>query len=420
MGTSTFRFIHCSDLHLDTPFSGLAAVHPKLKEKLHDATFQAFQNIVDLALREQVDAALIAGDIYDSSDKSLQAQLKFRAGLKKLSDAGIPSFVVRGNHDPLDSWSASLEWPERVTFFSGNEVECVAVNRAGKPLARIHGISFPQRKVEDNLAERFGKDESPEFAVGVLHTNVGGSPGHENYAPCRIEHLLGKGMDYWALGHIHNKRILRDYNPAIVYCGNSQARSFKEKGERGCYLVTLHKGAPPDIRFVATDAVRYHSANLDLSNASSIEDVLQTAQSTCEQISAQMEGRDALLRLHLTGRSPIHFELRRPGTLEGLMEEIHEYFEGRNPAVWVDLDLQTQGIYDIDSLKRGNDFIADILSLCSRAEEDARLEDLRTVLQPVHEDWQGQLFLENPSREQLLELLGEARGLLLDRLMEDR
>ena len=196
--------------------------------------------------------------------------------------------------------------------------------------------------MEDNLAERFGKDESPEFAVGVLHTNVGGSPGHENYASCRMEDLLGKGMDYWALGHIHNKRILRDYNPAIVYCGNSQARSFREKGERGCYLVTLHKGAPPDIRFVATDAIRYHSANLDLSNASSIEDILQTVQSTCGKISAQMESRDVLLRLNLTGRSPIHSELRRPGTLEGLMEEIHEYFEGRNPAVWVDLKLQTQ------------------------------------------------------------------------------
>ncbi|MFQ5717310.1 MAG: exonuclease SbcCD subunit D, partial [Nitrospinales bacterium] len=232
--------------------------------------------------------------------------------------------------------------------------------------------------------------------------------------------LAVSGFDYWALGHIHNKQILRDYNPAIVYCGNSQARSFKEKGERGCCLVTLHKGAPPDIRFVATDAVRYHSADLDLSNASSIEDVLQIVQSTCSQISAQMEGRDVLLRLNLTGRTPIHSELRRPGTLEGLMEEIHEYFEGRSPAVWVDLELQTQGTYDIDSLKRGNDFVADILSLCNQAEEDAQLEQLRAVLKPLHEDWQGQLFLENPSREQLLELLREAKGLLLDRLMEDR
>ncbi|MEC7640727.1 MAG: DNA repair exonuclease, partial [Nitrospinota bacterium] len=102
---SEFRFIHCSDLHLDTPFSGLVTAHPELKDKLRNSTFQAFQNIVNLALRERVDAVIIAGDIYDAQDKSLQAQLKFRKALNKLASAEIPVFVVAGNHDPLNSWS---------------------------------------------------------------------------------------------------------------------------------------------------------------------------------------------------------------------------------------------------------------------------------------------------------------------------
>ena len=74
----SFRFIHCSDLPIDSPFKGIGSVHPQLAERLRDSTFQAFQNVVELAMREKVDAVVIAGDIYDGADKSLQAQVKFR------------------------------------------------------------------------------------------------------------------------------------------------------------------------------------------------------------------------------------------------------------------------------------------------------------------------------------------------------
>ena len=121
---TSFRFLHCSDLHIDSPFKGLSSVQPSLAEKLRNSTYQAFKNIVKRALQEEVEAVLIAGDIYDGSDRSLQAQLKFRRELQKLSAAGIDTFIVHGNHDPLDGWSASLDWPEQVYVFSGTQVEC--------------------------------------------------------------------------------------------------------------------------------------------------------------------------------------------------------------------------------------------------------------------------------------------------------
>ena len=110
---TSFRFLHCSDLHIDSPFKGLSLMQPSLAEKLRNSTYQAFQNIVKLALQEEVEAVLIAGDIYDGSDRSLQAQLKFRRELQKLSEAGIDTFIVHGNHDSLDGWSNSLAWPKR-------------------------------------------------------------------------------------------------------------------------------------------------------------------------------------------------------------------------------------------------------------------------------------------------------------------
>ena len=68
---------------------------------LCEATFQAYDNIIDLCLQEQVDALLMAGDLYDGADRSLRAQLKFVDGLQRLDEAGIRSFICYGNHDQL-------------------------------------------------------------------------------------------------------------------------------------------------------------------------------------------------------------------------------------------------------------------------------------------------------------------------------
>ena len=107
-----FSFIHTADLHLDSPFSGLRQVDGEIASLLKDATFRAFDNVVELALKNEVDFLLVAGDVYDAADRSLRAQLKFADGLKKLANGGIRSFVCHGNHDPLDGWIASLQWPE--------------------------------------------------------------------------------------------------------------------------------------------------------------------------------------------------------------------------------------------------------------------------------------------------------------------
>ena len=120
-----FTFVHTADLHLDSPFVGLEQIDPEVASVLKDATFRAFDNIIDLCIESDARFLLVAGDVFDSGDRSLIAQLRFRDGLQRLDDAGINSFVVHGNHDPLDGWTASLDWPERTHIFQGDEVEAV-------------------------------------------------------------------------------------------------------------------------------------------------------------------------------------------------------------------------------------------------------------------------------------------------------
>ena len=406
----SFRFIHCSDLHIDSPFKGLSAVKPGLADKLRRSTVLAFQNVVALAIKEHVEAVIIAGDVYDSEDKSLQAQLKFRDSLRDLEKEGIRVFISHGNHDPFDSWSASLGWPENVKIFSPKQVESFPVCRNGQVIAHVYGISFPRRDVKENLALLFKRRAHEGFAIGVLHANVGGRVDHDPYSPCSMEDLLASGMDYWALGHIHNHEVLRKSHPAIVYSGNTQARHRKEEGERGCCLVTLSGNAPPAIQFVPTDVVRYKSASLDISTCGTLDEVIELIHSTCGNMVAN--GCDVIIRLTLTGRTAVHSELTRAGYLEDLRAQC--FFEQKIPMVSLDLVLETQGTYDMASLRQGNNFIADIITSYDQAE--AHLEEIRENLKPLLQTWQGSRHLGSLTDERLQELLIKARNRTLDHL----
>jgi len=413
----TFRFIHCSDLHIDSPFKGFSAINPDWAERLRDAPLQSFLNIVDLAVREQVDAVIIAGDVFDGEDKSLQAQFKFRGGLQTLSKHRIPVFIAHGNHDPLNTWSTTLEWPEGVTVFPGSGVQSVPVVKDGQTLAYIYGTSFPERDVFDNLALQFERQQDTGFAVTVLHANVGGHPDHDPYAPCAVDDLVTRGMDYWALGHIHLREVLRESHPAIVYCGNSQGRHFKESGPKGCCLVTLSEGADPNIQFVATDTIRFVEATLDLSSCASMDSVVAEIVGQCQMLVEQAEGRSLVVRQTLIGRTEVHSLLHKGGTLDSLRDEAFQSFPDRRSGLWLEFQLQTRGAYDIDALKQGQDFIADLIALYDRQADPAGLPKCREALKPLFQSWEGGYLLSEFSDDELREVLLQARNLTLDELV---
>ena len=414
----TFKFIHCSDLHIDSPFKGFSSVENSLVEALRKSTYQAFQNIVELALKEKVEAVLIAGDIYDGAEKSLEAQLKFRHELQKLSDKGIDTFIVHGNHDPLDGWSNSLEWPARVHIFSGTQIECLPVERNGVVKAHVYGISYPKRDVTENLAKKFSRGNGEGFAIGLLHSNVGSQSGHDNYAPCSMDDLIAAKMDYWALGHIHRFRILRESNPAVVYSGNSQARHMRESGEKGCCLITLNENADPLIQFIPVDAVRYIQGEVDLSGTITLEEVIHAVRSKCEYFSDQTKQRDVFIDLSLKGRTQVHSELQRGDALQGLQGEIRTYFQGRTHSIWLNLKLDTAGIYDVESLREGKDFIADLVNLFDIEGKRESFEDLKEVLKPAFETWQGKKYLHDLSDKEMKDFLVQAKSLCLDKLLK--
>lgn len=369
-----FTFVHCADLHLDAPFEGLGGtVPPAVRECLRQATFRAWEQVVELAVVEQAAFLVVAGDVYDSAHHSLYAQIRFREALMRAVAAGVEVFVAHGNHDPLSAWEARLRLPEGVHRFGGEAVEGYSVRRRGMELARVYGISYPVREVRENLAARFPRREPGPLTVGVLHANVGGNPAHDNYAPCTLADLEAGGMDYFALGHVHAPLILRQERPWVVYAGTTQGRNLRETGPRGCFVVRVEETGRLQPQFVPTDTVRWSLEAVDIQELASLDELLEEVQARREEVRRQAGGRGVIWRLILTGRGELHERLAGLDPHRDLAEPLREGEAERPDFVWLEsLLLDTRPALDLDKRRQLPDFLGELL----RVAESLRGEDL--------------------------------------------
>lgn len=405
------RFVHAADLHLDAPFAGVDASDPRVRSALVASTFEAFGRIVELCIREEADFLVIAGDVYDSS-RSMTAQLRFQQQAVRLAEAGIPVFVAQGNHDPADGWSAGLRMPDTVRYFSTREVEAVPFERDGTVVCTLYGRGYEHAAETRDLARGFARVPKDGAAIGVLHTNVGGREGFEDYAPASMDDLRAARMDYWALGHIHKPEVLSE-SPAIVYAGCPQGRSPKEDGIRGCYLVEVSPGHA-ESRFVPTSSVVWERLAVDVSGAPGIEDVREALRTACDDARSRSEGRPVIVRLDLTGRADAHAALVRGTTMQDLLSDLREEQLAASPWVWVDRVLdRTSATLDVATLREAEDFTGDLVRLADEiaADPDMLARLIAEAIAPV-ESALGALD-EGLAPGELLE---RARDVCLDRL----
>ncbi|MEZ5238491.1 MAG: DNA repair exonuclease [Microthrixaceae bacterium] len=418
-----FEFLHAADLHLDTQPSGLHGYPEDVAEVLRDASLGAFENLVQTAIDRGVAFCVFAGDIYDGAERGTRAELAFRRGLVRLADEGIRSYIVHGNHDPLEQgWSTISRWPGEVTVFGTGERGTQLCEIAGTTVA-VHGVSYARRDTTENLASRFQAHPDAEIQIGVLHTNAGGNPEHAPYAPCSIDELRSSGFDYWALGHIHSRRTLAGPDPWIVYPGNTQGRhpGASEQGPKGAVVVGVgDDGTVREPEFVALDVLRFARIDVpvdDLADLGALSDELDRR---CNELRADNEGRALVIRAHLTGRGPVHAQLADPPTRSGAWESVREEWSGRTPVVWWDrFTDETAGDLDLEELEDQDDFAGNALAAIRslpRGEGDdleRELERLRRLSPPLE-----RLGVPTPRRTDP-ELVGRARALAAHLLTEE-
>jgi exonuclease SbcD len=361
-----FRFLHAADLHLDTPFLSVGAQLPEpFAALLRDASLRAFDSLVQRAIDHDVAFVLLAGDIYDGAQRGLRAQRRFLAGVQRLDAAGIRTFIVHGNHDPVgEGWSAIDQWPALVHVFSAADPHAVAFAAGGEQVT-VHGISYAQRHTTENLALRFPAHAGPGVHIGLLHANVSASTGHEPYSPATVAELASRGIDYWALGHVHTRQVVHAGHPWVVYPGNVQGRSIRasEQGAKGAVIVTVDHGHLSAPRFVPLDLVRFVSVEVDIAHERSVPALLDRLEHQAHPSSH--DGRSLIVRATIGGAGPLHHELadplRRAEVLRALRDQVETFGE---PYVWFDqLDWQTRPELDLATLRQGHGFVADLLAI---------------------------------------------------------
>jgi exonuclease SbcD len=302
----TFKFLHAADLHLDSPLLGLAAKSADHAARVDRASRDAFENLIALAIDEGCSFIVLAGDIFDGDLRNFETGLFFIDQMRRLEDAGIQAFMILGNHDAENRFAGKLSMSANVHVFDSKRAEPIAIDVLQ---VTVHGRSFPQRDVTENIARDYPAPVAGHFNIGVLHTACQGSESyHAPYAPCTVEQLVNHGYDYWALGHVHARAVL-NIDPHIVYPGNLQGRSPRETGPKGVTIVTVTDGRITLVEHRDLDVVRWLTLSVDVAETETLTALLDRIRNAMEQACAEAGDRALAIRLRLIGETVQHHRL---------------------------------------------------------------------------------------------------------------
>jgi len=325
------KFLHCADIHIDSPLRGLSRGEGVPAEEIRLAARAAFDNLIALATDEGVSAVIIAGDLYDGDRDDYDTAIYLQRQFARLRDAGIPVVVTYGNHDAASEITRRLRPPDNVTVLSHRSPETILLEDAG---LAVHGQSYGKRAVTDDLALAYPDPVPGYLNVGVLHTCLDGRPGHEPYAPCRLDWLLNRGYAYWALGHVHARYEVERDGVWVVFPGTVQGRHARETGAKGATLVEYDGDRISSVEGRELDTVRWSLCEVDVSEAVSADDVQSAAVSAVDALTAHDPGRLFAVRLELKGATAAADELLRDR--ETWEAQLRADLAGARGRVWLE------------------------------------------------------------------------------------
>ena len=417
-----FKFLHAADIHLDSPLKGLDRYEGCPSDEIRRATRRALDNLVRLAVEEEVAFVLIAGDVYDGDWKDHNTGLWFVKRMAELRDAKIAVFLIRGNHDAKNRMTRDLRLPDNVTSLDVNRPQTCHPDHV--PVA-IHGQGFASQAVTDDLAANYPAADPGCFNVGMLHTSVNGREGHDRYAPCTVEALRAKNYGYWALGHVHTREVLDDRDGPIMFPGNIQGRHIREGGAKGCMVVTVEGHQVASSEFRPLDVLRWETCRVDASGATDGDDILRGFQAALPGLIEAAEGRTLALRVEVIGASAVHEKLL--ADKEGWANEIRgQALIHGSDRVWVEaVKLRTRPL-KIGDEAPGDGPLGELDRLLAELQGDDRLlkdfadRELADLRKKIPPELKRADLVDLDAPDWLRSVLDQVRPLLADRFEASR
>ncbi len=271
----SFRFIHASDFHLETPPHGLAEAPDTLREILLEAPYRAANNVFDAALRHEVDFAILSGDLVSPTSAGPRALVFLREQFARLDQQRIQVYWAGGEADQIATWPPALNWPANVHFFPEQHVRRFEHRRHDLAVCELVGQSRPA--LGTLCFEHFIASDPNRFSIAVAHGDTTGT------------NIAASGIRYWALGGEHEPTLPVETTPLVHSPGTPQGRSPQEQGPHSCTLVDV--GVDGDIRTspVVTDVLRFSREIIQPPPHATINEIENAIRERLEALAASAE-----------------------------------------------------------------------------------------------------------------------------------
>ena len=312
------KIIHCADIHLDAAESSLP--QEKAKERRAEILV-TFQNMIQFAADKGVEHVLIAGDLFDT--RKISAVTKSVVLTLFRSHPEITFYYLRGNHDTETFFMDVTDIPENVKVFANSWTSYV-LNPNSKANLVLTGAELTDENA-DQLTHSLTLNHE-NYNIVTLHGSLSsGTKANKDIIPESAYRNLG--IDYFALGHIHEHSI-RNLNGDIrckcVYPGCLEGRGFDETGEYGFMFLDFDEDTKRmDAQFIPFAKRRIYQLPLDVTTASDSSEVGTLIQKSLEE---QGVSDSALVRMLLVGDIDLDTEIDTD-YLEKLFEEKYYIFQ---------------------------------------------------------------------------------------------
>lgn len=440
----TVQFVHTADLHLGSPLRTGGVGNSRHRNTLREATYTAFERIIDIAIDESVDFVIVAGDLYDRKHRSVRANEFLVEQFSRLREENIPAYVIYGNHDPFGAGRNAVEFPDNVYEFDHESREVAYYPDEDEPRARIWGQSYRSESDDRSMYHYYAPDDGRIPNIGVLHTGLD-STGNR-YVPCTPNDLRSKDdIHYWALGHIHQTRVRNDGTP-LVYPGIPQGRQITEPGVGGCMLVTIEANDNPEIEFVPTSPLVWQTVDIPIDaddTIDGVEDLIDIAESRAdtarEDMNVSVPVRDGVweptgyvFRWRLTGRHKFYERFEEEGneTISALERRLRERLSRRDPFVWTESVENRLGppLPDATELEGKDRVVDEFLELRMQLRDDEEFRNqlrgnkdgIGVVWDSVDDPEEGKDTRLDLTEEKKDELITRAEQAVLDELAKRR
>lgn len=282
------KVLHCADLHLDSPFSGL---DPIQSEARREEQRELLRTLICYIRNQRIDLVLIAGDLFDNGFTN-SATVKYAAGL--LGNLPCPVVIAPGNHDPyVQGGIYSGGFSKNVHIFDSQKLSSFDFPDLG---VSVWGYAFTSPSYDEHpLACKYTVNEN---RVNLLCAHADIIQSLSKYAPISPRELDDSPFDYAALGHVHNAPDVGNYNGTVAaYCGCAEGRSFDELDFGGAILLEID-GKKITHQKVQLAKRRYMIETVDVTGVERDEETIEKIR---QRIALKNYKDDTSLRVILVG-----------------------------------------------------------------------------------------------------------------------